>query len=55
MPLTPDLPFPKSPADAIRSKDWNDHVKETQRLDVANLESLGFVVTYFCTTNLFAL
>ena len=45
MPLTPDLPFPKSPADAIRSKDWNDHVKETQRLDVAKLNKSGDVMT----------
>ena len=45
MPLTPDLPFPKSPADAIRSKDWNDHVKETQRLDVAKVSKSGDVMT----------
>ena len=45
MPLTPDLPFPKSPADAIRSKDWNDHVKETQRLDVAKVNKAGDAMT----------
>ena len=45
MPLTPDLPFPKSPADAIRSKDWNDHVKETQRLDVAKVSKSGDAMT----------
>jgi hypothetical protein len=45
MPLTPDLPFPKSPADAIRSKDWNDHVKETQRLDVAKVNRSGDAMT----------
>jgi hypothetical protein len=45
MPLTPDLPFPKSPADAIRSKDWNDHVKETQRLDVAKVNKSGDAMT----------
>jgi|SoiMethySBSTD1v2_1073268.scaffolds.fasta_scaffold34422_7 hypothetical protein len=45
MPLTPDLPFPKSPADAIRSKDWNDHIKETQRLDVAKVNRSGDAMT----------
>jgi len=38
MPITPDKPFPKSPGDPIRSKDWNDLVTETQRLDNAKVD-----------------
>ena len=45
MPLTPDLPFPKSPGDAIRSKDWNDLVTETQRLDNAKVNRSGDAIT----------
>lgn len=41
MPITPDLPFPKSAGDAIRSKDWNDLVVETQRLDNAKVDRAG--------------
>jgi hypothetical protein len=41
MPITPDLPFPKSAGDAIRSKDWNDLVTETQRLDNAKVNRAG--------------
>ncbi|HKP87311.1 MAG TPA: hypothetical protein VJZ26_14500 [Blastocatellia bacterium] len=45
MPLTPDPPFPKSSGDNIRSKDWNDAVKEVQRLDTAKLDKAGGRVT----------
>ncbi|EXI78791.1 MAG: hypothetical protein AW10_02781 [Candidatus Accumulibacter appositus] len=45
MPLKPDLPFPKSAGDAIRSKDWNDLVSETQRLDNAKLNRSGDAIT----------
>jgi len=45
MPLAPDLPFPKSPGDAIRSKDWNDLVIETQRLDNAKVNRAGDAIT----------
>lgn len=45
MPITPDLPFPKSPGDAIRSKDWNDLVTETQRLDNAKVNRVGDAIT----------
>ena len=45
MPITPDLPFPKSPGDPIRSKDWNDLVVETQRLDTAKVDRAGDAIT----------
>lgn len=45
MPITPDLPFPKSAGDAIRSKDWNDLVIETQRLDNAKVNRAGDALT----------
>jgi Chaperone of endosialidase len=45
MPITPDLPFPKSSGDAIRSKDWNDLVTETQRLDNAKVNRSGDTIT----------
>ena len=45
MPLKPDLPFPKSAGDAIRSKDWNDLVSETQRLDNAKVNRSGDAIT----------
>src|SRR5215470_15058428 len=45
MPITPDLPFPKSAGDAIRSKDWNDLVVETQRLDTAKVNRSGDTIT----------
>lgn len=45
MPLTPDLPFPKSAGDAIRSKDWNDLVTETQRLDNAKVNRAGDAIS----------
>lgn len=45
MPITPDLPFPKSAGDAIRSKDWNDLVAETQRLDTAKVNRAGDAIT----------
>lgn len=45
MAFTPDLPFPKSAGDAIRSKDWNDLVKEAQRLDAAKVERAGDAIT----------
>ncbi len=41
MPITPDLPYPKSAGDAIRSKDWNDLITETQRLDNAKVNRAG--------------
>ena len=41
MAFTPDLPFPKGPGDPIRSKDWNDHVSETRRLDAAKVDRTG--------------
>src|SRR5512141_1757638 len=45
MPITPDLPFPKSAGDAIRSKDWNDLVTETQRLDNAKVNRTGDAIS----------
>ena len=45
MALTPDLPFPKGPGDPIRSKDWNDHVNETRRLDIAKVDRTGDAMT----------
>jgi hypothetical protein len=45
MPITPDLPFPKSAGDAVRSKDWNDLVTETQRLDNAKVNRAGDAIT----------
>jgi len=45
MPITPDLPFPKSAGDTIRSKDWNDLVTETQRLDTAKVNRAGDAIT----------
>src|SRR5262245_45532758 len=41
MPITPDQPFPKKTGDAIRSKDWNDLVDETKRLDNAKVNKAG--------------
>ena len=41
MPLKPDLPYPKSRTDSIRSKDWNDAVDEVIRLDGAKLDRAG--------------
>lgn len=41
MAITPDPPFPKSSGDNIRSKDWNDAVREIQRLDTAKLDMAG--------------
>lgn len=45
MPITPDLPFPKSAGDSIRSKDWNDLVNETRRLDNAKVDRAGDAIT----------
>ncbi len=45
MPITPDLPFPKSAGDSIRSKDWNDLVTETKRLDTAKVDRAGDAIT----------
>lgn len=45
MAFTPDLPFPKSAGDSIRSKDWNDLVTETRRLDTAKVERAGDAIT----------
>ncbi|HKQ72638.1 MAG TPA: hypothetical protein VJ810_02845 [Blastocatellia bacterium] len=45
MPFIPDPPFPKSSGDNIRSKDWNDVVKELQRLDTAKLDKTGGPIT----------
>lgn len=45
MPITPDLPFPKSAGDAIRSKDWNDLVVESQRLDNAKVNRSGDTIS----------
>jgi hypothetical protein len=45
MPITPDLPFPKNAGDPIRSKDWNDLVTETQRLDTAKVNRAGDAIT----------
>ncbi len=41
MPIKPDQPFPKSPGDPIRSKDWNDAVNEIIRLDNAKANRAG--------------
>ncbi len=45
MAFTPDQPFPKSAGEPIRSKDWNDHVGETRRLDSAKVERAGDAIT----------
>lgn len=45
MAFTPDLPFPKSAGDPLRSKDWNDLVNETKRLDTAKVERAGDAIT----------
>ena len=45
MPITPDKPFPKSAGDSIRSKDWNDLVTETLRLDTAKVDRAGDAIT----------
>ena len=45
MPITPDLPFPKSAGDSIRSKDWNDLLTETLRLDTAKVDRAGDAIT----------
>jgi len=45
MAFTPDLPSPKSAGDAIRSKDWNDLITETQRLDIAKVNRAGDTIT----------
>ena len=45
MPLTPDKPFPKGAGDAVRSKDWNDLVTESQRLDTAKVDRAGDAIT----------
>lgn len=45
MPFTPDAPFPKMAGQSIRSKDWNDLVAETQRLDSAKINRAGDAMT----------
>jgi len=45
MAFSPDLPFPKSAGDQIRSKDWNDLIAETRRLDTAKVERTGDAIT----------
>jgi hypothetical protein len=45
MAFTPDLPFPKNAGDPIKSKDWNDLVVETKRLDTAKVERAGDIIT----------
>jgi len=45
MPFTPDSPSPKNAGDTIRSKDWNDLVTETQRLDNAKVNRSGDAIT----------
>lgn len=45
MAFTPDVPFPKSAGDPIRSKDWNDLVNEAKRLDTAKVERAGDAIT----------
>ncbi|GAA0750908.1 hypothetical protein LRH25_31480 [Ideonella azotifigens] len=45
MAFTPDLPFPKSAGDPLKSKDWNDLVVETKRLDTAKVERAGDAIT----------
>jgi hypothetical protein len=42
VPISPDPPFPKTQGDNIRSKDWNDVVKEVQRLDTAKLAAVDY-------------
>src|SRR5690242_17984070 len=51
MPITPDQPFPKAPGNAIRSKDWNDLVTETQRLDNAKVNKAGDTMSGPLTIN----
>src|SRR3954447_19879120 len=41
MPFTPDTPFPKSRGDSLRSKDWNDAVRELIRVDAAKVNRAG--------------
>lgn len=45
MPIVPDQPFPKATGHSIRSKDWNDLVYETQRLDNAKVNKAGDAMT----------
>jgi hypothetical protein len=45
MPFTPDPPIEKTSGHVIRSKDWNDMVKEIQRLDTAKLDKTGGPIT----------
>lgn len=45
MPIVPDQPFPKTAGNPIRSKDWNDLVYETQRLDNAKVNKAGDKMT----------
>ena len=41
MALNPKQPFPKAAGNPIRADDWNDVVKEVQRLDGAKLDLAG--------------
>ncbi|WP_164000346.1 hypothetical protein [Pyxidicoccus caerfyrddinensis] len=45
MPFVPDQPFPKATGNPIRSKDWNDLVYESQRLDTAKVNKVGDAMT----------
>ncbi|MFM2119496.1 MAG: hypothetical protein RL722_964 [Pseudomonadota bacterium] len=45
MAFTPDQPFPKTAGATIRSKDWNDLVTETQRLDTAKVNRSGDTIS----------
>lgn len=45
MAFTPDQPFEKSRGDVIRSKDWNDAIKEIQRLYTTKVNKAGDTMT----------
>lgn len=45
MPITPALPYPKSPGDPIRSQDWNQAVDEVIRLDNDKVDRGGDTIS----------
>src|SRR5687767_14381496 len=45
MAFTPETPFPKAKGHVLKSKDWNDAIKELQRLDADKVNKSGDDVT----------